>query len=273
MYRYWNGSQWSETLSATPGAPPPKESLTMGPAAQRRTGSKSRLPWLIVAGVAVVALIVVGIIVVPKLPGVGRPGVDPLPPGYESTNPCPPDPTGIPTMPAQPGDGRVHGGPISYPQLPEPWRAPQGDFRVPFGRDVIQQTVLVEENYNGRGESWVASILVAQLMAGDGFFSPEEGAAIVARCVAGRFYGDAVVDRDDQVDKAITVDGHEAWLIESHLSFDIEGLETKGELMIIAVIKVDDFKSGLFYASIPDTVPNLVEPARQALAAVKVDGG
>ena len=279
MYRYWDGSSWSATLSATPSAPPPADSSGGGPTGVPTTDTdvptgqrRSPAMWALVAVVGVVALVVVAVILVPRMDTLRRVGADPLPGGQGSINPCPPMPTARQTPKPQPGDGRIHGGPISYPQLPTPWSTPYGDTRVPFGRDVYQQTVPVETNYAG-GNDWVASVLVAELMAGDGFFSPEDGAAIVARCVVGRFYGDAVVERDDKVNEKATIDGHEAWIIESQLSFDIDGLQTKGELMIIAVVRVDDWRSGLFYASIPDTVPNLVDPARQALKGVKVDGG
>lgn len=277
MYRYWDGSAWSDTLSATPSAPAPEgnpssTSATRGSSGSGGSGDQRRSPtaWILIAAVGVIALVVVAVFLVPRFDGLRRVGADPLPGGQGSINPCPPMPTTPPDPEPQPGDGRIHGGPISYPQLPSPWSQPYGDTRVPFGRDVYQQTVLVEENYDGPND-WVASVLVAELMAGDGFFSPEDGSEIVARCVVGRFYGDAVVERDDKVDQKATIDGHEAWILESHLSFNIDGLQTKGELMIIAVIKVDDWRSGLFYASIPDTVPELVEPARQALKDVTVD--
>lgn len=279
MYRYWDGSAWSDTLSATPSAPAPEEGpgstsapRSGGSGGSGGSGDQRRSPtaWILIGAVGVIALVVVAVFLVPRFDGLRRVGADPLPGGQGSINPCPPMPTAPPTPKPQPGDGRIHGGPISYPQLPSPWSQPYGDTRVPFGRDVYQQTVLVEENYDGPND-WVASVLVAELMAGDGFFSPEDGSEIVARCVVGRFYGDAVVERDDKVDQKATIDGHEAWILESHLSFNINGLQTKGELMIIAVIRVDDWRSGLFYASIPDTVPELVEPARQALKDVTVD--
>lgn len=283
MYRYWNGSAWSSTLSATPSAPPPEESADGGGSSTRSSrsfqsfgsgssgeGRRNPAMWLLIGVIAVIAVVVIAVVVVPRVDGLRRVGADPLPGGQGSVNPCPPLPTAPPTPKPQPGDGRIHGGPISYPQLPSPWSPPYGDTRVPFGRDVYQQTVMVEENYDGPN-SWVASVLVAELMAGDGFFSPEEGSEIVARCVTGRFYGNAVVEREDRVNEKATIDGHDAWIIESHLAFDIKNLDTKGELMIIAVIKVDDWRSGLFYASIPDTVPELVEPARQALKEVTVD--
>ena len=49
------------------------------------------------------------------------------------------------------------------------------------------------------------------------------------------------------------------------------GLRTKGELLIVVIVATDT-RSGIYYASIPDTVPELVKPARQALADLRVDG-
>ena len=45
-----------------------------------------------------------------------------------------------------------------------------------------------------------------------------------------------------------------------------------GELLILAIVQAGSERSGLFYASIPDSTPELVQPARDALAALKVDG-
>ena len=74
------------------------------------------------------------------------------------------------------------------------------------------------------------------------------------------------------INKATTIDGHDAWVVESQLSFDIRGLQTKGELLLVAIVAAGDESSGLFYASIPDTTPQLVQPARDALKQLKVDG-
>ena len=70
---------------------------------------------------------------------------------------------------------------------------------------------------------------------------------------------------------AATIDGHEAWIVESHLGFDIPGLKTKGELLIVAIVSTGA-RAGLYYASIPDTLPDLVQPARDALKQLTVDG-
>jgi hypothetical protein len=202
----------------------------------------------------------------------GETGTTGAPPGQPSQDACPPQITPSPSEPPnQPADGRVHGGPVSYPMLGEPWGAPQVDDRVPFGSDVQSQVVGVELNYDGAGSSWVASILVGELQAGDGFFTPEQGSQIVVKCILGKFYGNNPVKSDIKVNEKTTIDGHEAWLVESQLTFDIAGLKTKGELLIVAIVSAGN-RSGLFYASIPDTTPELVQPARDALQNLQVDG-
>ena len=143
-----------------------------------------------------------------------------------------------------------------------PWGPPQGENRVPFGSDVQSQIVPVETNYDGSGSNWVASILVGELQAGDGFFTPEQGSQIVVKCILGKFYGDNPVNSNVKVNEKTTIDGHEAWLVESQLTFDIAGLKTKGELLIVAIVSAGN-RSGLYYASIPDTTPELVQPARR----------
>ncbi len=164
----------------------------------------------------------------------------------------------------------MHGGPVSYPRLGAPWSAPHSDDRVPFGNDVQTQDIVVEPNYQP-GSIWVASVLVAELAAGDGFFTPQQGSQIVVRCILGKYYGENEVESNVKVDRATTIDGHSAWLVESQLTFDIEGLQTKGELLIVAIVATDS-TAGLFYASIPDTRPELVQPARDALKNLQVDG-
>ena len=194
-------------------------------------------------------------------------------PGQPSQDVCPAVSTASPEPnSSHPADGRVHGGPVSYPMLGSPWGAPQPrDNRVPFGSDVQSQLVPVETDYDGNGSNWVASVLVGELQAGDGFFTPEQGSQIVVKCILGKFYGDNPVKSNVTVNKATNIDGHDAWLVESKLTFDIAGLQTKGELLIVAIVSAGN-RSGLYYASIPDTTPELVEPARDALKNLKVDG-
>ncbi|MBA8796198.1 hypothetical protein FHX74_003851 [Friedmanniella endophytica] len=234
--------------------------------AYQQAGSKPRRwPWWIGIG-AVVAIVAVVVVLVVR--GVTGGGLFGSPSGQGSSDVCP-TVSKTPTESNEPNDGRVHGGPVSYPLLGSPWSAPTPDDRIPFGSDVLSQTITVEANYQP-GANWVASVLIGQLIAGDGFYSPEEGSKIVVRCIIGAFYGNAVVTRDDTENKATKVDGHDAWIVRSHLSFDIPNLRTKGETMIVVIVNAG-VTSGIFYASIPDTSKQYLEPAEEALKGLQVD--
>jgi hypothetical protein len=309
LFRYWDGKSWSAATSPNPSAPPPSQSLVGGPPQQGRQpygqggqtqgqggqpaygqspygqdyGSsayanyqelekkKSPIGWWIAGAALVIGIIIVAVIAIRAVTG-GETGTTGAPPGQPSQDACPPQITASPSEPPNhPADGRVHGGPVSYPMLGPPWGAPQVDSRVPFGSDVQSQVVGVELNYDGSGSNWVASILVGELQAGDGFFTPEQGSQIVVKCILGAFYGNNPVNSNVKVNEKTTIDGHEAWLVESQLTFDIAGLKTKGELIIVAIVSAGN-RSGLYYASIPDTTPELVQPARDALQNLQVDG-
>ncbi|MET0695168.1 MAG: hypothetical protein ABWY56_14640, partial [Propionibacteriaceae bacterium] len=247
-------------------APPPGFIPPTAPAA---AAPKSRAGW-IVAGIAVlVVLVVIATLIIRN---VNRPIIDygPAPNPTSSADVCPDAVQPSASPPPQSGS-RVRSGKLSYPRLSAPFEAPRWDRRVPFGRDVESQQATVEKNAAGT-PTWVADVLVARLLAGDGFYGPEQGAKLVATCITGKFYGDGEVDRADVRNGATTVDGHDAWVIESHLTFDLPDVETKGELMIVIVVDTADGEAGLLYASVPDTSPQLVAPARQALSGALVDG-
>lgn len=289
MFRWWDGTQWTPTLTPNPYAPPPGPGSHAGgvppmrqaqhvpadpyaysqQAEQRRSG---RGPLLVLG---LVGLLVVGLVVW----GVGflGGGFNPFGPGRPPAS----NPTGnvCPTRTSQTESavprvhpaGRTQGGKLSYPTLGTPWGPVEEENRVPFGRDVFGQTVMVEPSYDGGVSSWVASVVVGELVAGDGFFSPEQGAEIVTRCVMGIFYGDAELERVDRVNQATTLDGHDAWLVEMHLSFDIPGLDEKGETAIILIVATGAEASSLFYASIPDSRPELLQAARQVQGQLRVE--
>jgi hypothetical protein len=282
-FRYWNGSTWSSQLSPSASAPPPFTSGLGQPSSSapqfgqagyqpgmgytEQTRKRRIGPWIgIVVGVVVVALLAVVIFQFASKGNLASGGASPG--GNTTTNPCPENTASM--APVQhTADGRVHGGLLSYPELASPWSAPTTDVRVPYGRDVSVQEVMVEPNYNGTN-SWVASVLVGELAAGDGFFSPQEGSEIVVKCLIGAFYDNAVVGRADTVNKATTVGGKDAWLVETHLTFDIQGLKTKGETAIVLIVATGTDTSSLYYASIPDTVPQYVQTALDTMAALTV---
>jgi Protein of unknown function (DUF2510) len=303
LFRYWDGKAWSAATSLNPSAPPPSQGPVgsgtsehggqpYGQGDQPAQGQlpyrqnygsayanyqelekkKSPIGWWIAGAAVVIVIIIAAVIAIRAVIGDDTGSTSGGPVTQPSQDACPPQPTVSPEPdPTHPADGRVHGGPVSYPQLGPPWGAPQGDNRVPFGSDVRTQMVLVEQNYDGSGTNWVAQILVGELHAGDGFFTPEQGSQIVVKCILGAFYGDNPVNSNVKVNEKTTIDGHQAWLVESQLTFDIAGLETQGELIIVAIVSAGN-KSGLYYATIPDTTPELVQPARDALKQLQVDG-
>ena len=239
--------------------------------AYQQTTQKKRsgLGWWLGGAAVLVVLIIVAVIVIRNVAGGGGSLNNPI--GNDgSSNPCPTTTSTATTKQSHPvNDGRVHGGPISYPRLGSPWSDPRPDDRVPFGTDVQEQEIVTEPNYQP-GNEWVASVLIAQLIAGDGFYTPQDGVQIVAKCVVGSFYGNNPVQRHDLVSKAMTIDGHKAWYLQSHLTFNIEGLKAKGETMTLVVVSAGA-TSGLFYSSIPDNAKQWAAPAAQALAQLTVD--
>lgn len=255
--RYWDGQTWSPAVAPSPVTAPQLRTTTGPP--------RKRYGWLLALAAVAVTLILVVALVVSRA---GRSASDPVDPGgTPSTEVCPQQQ--IETPKPRPADGRVHGGKLSYPLLGPPWSVPRPEYGVAFARAVLMQTVLTERN---SPQGWYASVMVGQLSAGDGFFSPRDGAAIVVKCVSGTFYGHAVVTRDDQRNQAIKVDGHDAWEIESQLHYDLAGVAAKQELLIVVIVDTGDGAAGLFYASVPQNAPQLVQPARAALAALRVDG-
>ena len=163
----------------------------------------------------------------------------------------------------------MHGGPLSYPTLGSAVGRPGHRQPRALRHRRAEPAGHRRGQLRSRGQNWVASVLVGELQAGDGFFTPEQGSQIVVKCILGAFYGNAQVNSDVKKNEATTIDGHEAWIVESQLSFDIPNLETKGELLIVVIVSAGA-RSGLYYASIPDTSPELVKPARDLIGQLKV---
>lgn len=269
-YRYWDGRQWSAEVSTTPAdratAPPSDagggrrpDTLVLGPT---RSGSSRR--WLVGLGALLVVMAVVVVLVVRAQFGglVDHPG---QPDGSSTRELCP---LGVQETPTPARGQRVVSGQLSYPRLGAPFTSPTSDNRVPYGHGIRSQVAQVEARPDGT-LLWVAQIVIAQLSAGDGFYGVEQGAHIIADCVAGLFYADVRVERTDRRDEALRIDGRSGWIIEAHLTFEVPGIKTKGETMIIIVVETDD-GAGLLYGSLPDTSPQYNEMIRGAMAELRV---
>lgn len=281
LFRYWDGRAWSASTTADPRTPPPGSVLppvpdrpvapsgSLSPPTPGRR--RSALPWILGAVALVTVLVVIAVLVVRSLTRDVIIDSEPVPGGPSSSSLVCPDAVLETASPPPPQTGdRVRSGPLSYARLGAPFEAPEWDVRVPFGRDVQNQNATVEKNPAGT-PTWVAGVLIARLLAGDGFYGPEQGAKVVAECVTGKFYGNAAVTREDRRNEATTVDGRPAWVVEAQLGFTLPDIKTTGELMVIVVVETVSGEAGLFYASIPDTSPQFIEPARDAQASLQVD--
>ena len=288
MFRYWDGTAWSEVLSSKPlpGPPAPVGPTGLGAGAgsagtqplvvgQSRYGysqvapdvesqqtpyipskpKRSVAPWITLGVGVVVVGVIIGFVVnwinQPFNPAITEPPISTGP----TTQVCPKQPAEN-TRAEHPGGGRVYGGQLSYPILGEPWGPVQtSEIRVPFGRDVAEQTIFIHSNPSpklGDWEAWVASVEVAELYAGDGFYSPQEGSQIVNKCIFGAFYGNTELGIETLRSEPFTVDGYEGWITETNLSFSIPNLPTTSELAIVIIVKTSEMSSSLFYASIPN---------------------
>ncbi|MFT4110062.1 DUF2510 domain-containing protein [Propionicimonas sp.] len=278
LYRWWTGSAWTASVTPNPqGTPPPdgpgSAQPTAGPQAGGYQGSRRRSTgWWVAGGAALLAVVVAIVLVIQSLGGSvpGIPDITGNGPSSSSTpNICPPASDSTPTATADPNSGWITGGKLAYPALDSPWET-GWDNRVPWGSLAMIQEVTDQDNYDGEGHSWVASILVSDLYVGDGFASTKVAADTVLNCVLGTYYANTVVTPEQISSGQHNVDGHTGWLIETQLSFDIPGLNAKGERVLLLVVQTGDDDYSLFYASIPDTLPDLVPDARTAMSELQV---
>jgi len=227
--------------------------------------------WIaIIVGVLVLALVIY-FIVTRIVSGVNNANDNPV--GNSTEQVCPQQPTSNQRATHPTGDGRVYGGALSYPQLPDPWSPVNTtEVRVPFGRDVAEQEIPIHSYIDSQGEpaEWVVSVLVGELNAGDGFYDPEQGSEIVNRCIFGTFYGDTQVTTDTLKSEAYSLDGHDGWITETNLSFSIPNLPTTSELAIVIIIQTSAESSSIFYASIPNDATQYQSDVNNAIAGLQV---
>ena len=328
MFRYWDGTGWSQALSPTPAAPPPgvpgsagygsaygqgspygqgpaygqsasnpsapnpytplnvqqhtyayssaqqsgqgnaysQFSQTPQPKAKRSAG-----PWIILVVVVVVLALITWFIVSRIGGGTDGDGDDNNPNGNPTTSICPKMAETNERNP-HPIDDRVYGGSLSYPMLGSPWGAVNtDDNRIPFGRDTAEQLISIHPGYDGPTSDWVASVMVGELYAGDGFYSPEQGSAIVNKCIFGTLYGDTEVTPETIKSEAYSLDGYDGWITVTNLTFSIPNLATTSELATVIIIKTSDMSSSIFYSSIPGDASQYNADVDQAIAGLKVE--
>jgi hypothetical protein len=190
-----------------------------------------------------------------------------------------PEPTTTPdestTTPGQPppapGD-RITSGGLSYPALGGEWQ-PIDSALAPFP-DSAGQTQITQANVPPDGGDWVASVVIGPLpeeipYTGPGDLSTD--AQVVAQALASSTAYPEGTTSQTSLSEPREIDGHQAFVVRLDLSYQVDGLNATGETMQVAVIDTGAAQPGVFWGSIPNDAPQLVQDMDAAFASLTVD--
>lgn len=256
-YRYWDGNSWSDVTTTNPSQQPP-------PASGSESASKRKDRGWIVAliAIAVVTLLIVALVV-------RSTGRNPLRPGGGATedwNSSAPtvsawDEVSTPTPPQTGGslvscpvttvrgttrqgnDGLIRGGGLAF---------------TPVNGWVVQPLYLqwvsdfagqVKTIYPG----WMSNVGVGALNHVDGFVDPRLAATQTLECFASSGYYQNFIGREDILNEAHSIDGHQGWRIRANVYVDHPELpQVKGDVVDIIVVDLGPGSTnlGLFVSSV-----------------------
>ncbi|MFI6507012.1 DUF2510 domain-containing protein [Streptosporangium sp. NPDC050855] len=271
------GPAWGGPPNGTAQMPlPPFGTYPAGPPPRKR----GPLPWILGGGgvlVLVVVLVVAAMYLLdPSNRNVASPSVPPYTPPPSATREPSPEPSLEPSpdpsasrgaaLP-EPVDGRVT-DPVtglSY-EVPEgPWKVPPnvgGGLGFTWTSAVV---AVAQENYNGQGGDWLGNVMTAELPSPYGYQGPasmRSTAATLLQIIEPAFYTPPHTRKIIE-DKAIKVDGRDAWLLEFDLDFsdEAEANDWKWKSERAAFVIVDrgqNERPALVYISVPDNLDTSV---------------
>lgn len=275
-YRYWDGTAWSDTTTTDPAAtPPPGPAPADAPVGRRGTRGPVIAIIVIVAAVAVI----IGIVLtrsglgprndVPEDTNSAAPTESawdetstptPTPSSDQSSQRCPV--TTVTTESGQPWSG-IAGGGLKAPKI-SGWRTDSG-----FYLDWVSDThTLMDTVYPG----WMSNVSVGALNSVDGFTDPVVSAHQTMDCYASSGYYTDYTGRKDLVDEATTVDGHQAWHMQSEVYVSKSYLpQVKGDVVDIYVVDVgsgDHF--GVFISSVTIDDTDRDKKVRECISKLEV---
>jgi len=277
MVRWWSGSAWSDVSTpAGPGVavrsspvlaprpPEPRPQPVREPVAP--SSRRSRTP--LVAGLAILALVVT--VVVALVTGTGSAG--------PSGAALPSDAGSLPAIPPPAGQSFAPGtvriidlaAGISYPFLGEGWNewtfGPQVETSQMVGQYFTTQEVTPDRT------SFIAQCTSGPLAEGYGWNGRSSlGSTVASVADAVRtYYYPAPNDRKVMRDEPRTVDGHAAHLYEFDLSWHVPGYDSTGERAALLLIDVGRPAPALLYLSIPNTHAELYGVIDRVIKDVRV---
>jgi len=241
-YRYWDGHTWSDATTTDPATTPPPATTP----ATTSTGRSRKGP--IIAIVAIIAVVAIITAIALTRGGLNRHGdvpedtntAAPTEPVWDETSTPTPEDTSnqssqrcpVTTASAessQPAKG-IAGGGLKAPDI-SGWRTSSS-----FYLDWVSDThTLMDTVYTG----WMSNVSVGALNFEDGFTDLSTSARQTLECYASSGYYDGYTGQKDLVDEETTVDGHQAWHIQSEVYVSMSSLpQVRGDVVDIYVVDV-----------------------------------
>ncbi|KRF16569.1 hypothetical protein ASG90_09820 [Nocardioides sp. Soil797] len=98
---------------------------------------------------------------------------------------------------------------------------------------------------------WISLLVVGSVERSDGYGSLEVAAQSVTNCMAGSddMYRN-VTGATPKGSEQITVDGHDAWRIDTEIGIDDPSVSTKGDHAVVVAVEVDDSETYAIFAGV-----------------------
>ncbi|MEU4829557.1 DUF2510 domain-containing protein [Streptosporangium sp. NPDC023615] len=267
------GPQWGGPPNGTAQMPlPPFGAYPAGPPPRKR----GPLPWILggVGALVVLALIAGAVMYAidsSRSKSASEPTVVYTPPPSAVPDPTP-EQTPAPSAPQGPALPKEVDGRVTDPVTGLSYEVPDGPWSVPpsvgggLGFTWTSGVVAVaQENYDGQGGDWLGNILTARLPEQYGYRGPDSlrsTAATLLQIMEPAFYSPPHT-RKIVEDKAIKVDGKDAWLLVFDLDFsdqseanDWKWKSERGAFVIVD--QGENERPALAYISVPDNLDTSV---------------
>lgn len=285
-FRYWDGEVWTQFTSGDQRAP------ASSPGRRRRWG------WLIGGLAVILVILIVGAVAVFRASGSG-PNANTDPNGTEpsstissyddgpteTASPTPsrtPHGTPVPSAAAPtgsrsvacdraspdqesapPADGRVHGGPLSFGQLPAPWSGPVSTSRVPYSRESSVQTLQLLENLPWQASAQVGVTTFTSFPGG-----PAATDAMLQCVLTSDFYSAVDVRLIENTTTSRTISGHRATQRDALLRFNSPDLKTTGSRLRFVVVESDPIT--YYFSAVPMERSDLIAQLDAATRSLRV---
>lgn len=165
--------------------------------------------------------------------------------------------------------GRVRVGAMSYPAAAAPFGPVSNLEYVPFANLLGSQSANVEPG-SSTSMGWDAVVTLARMSSGDGAWGGQSGAEVVSQCSLSITWRG--IDYHPQVrrDEATEVDGHDAWIRVTDLTFTVPGVRANAEVQTVVIVQVGD-ASYAYLSYLPNSAPELADTIAATLDGLRVD--